>query len=293
MMTFVPGKDKGRKFKKPEMLSPKKQKKATSTSLKVTNKRKSSNFGSEISAHPPPSPSDSGGGALGLTFDLGSAKKLKVRQKAMDPMDEEEEDEFVESARNGVVRKCAFGSQSERHHFVKTSVKASMLELAANKQRPAWITKYKVWLKHVLSLKLRRSAPKLEGNIMKGAFADMGFIFLPNSLCAHVHDKEVPKWNLWDDSIPVHFFRFMDKILSDIGFLAVLHNEEFEHTLKVRDAAGSSFKHFCSFQILLPTPMFKEHVDVQVQILSLSIFCREENNSKLPRDSNFVPVFSG
>ncbi|CAM6107529.1 unnamed protein product [Calypogeia fissa] len=38
MMTFVLGKDKGRKSKKPEMLSPKKPKKATSTSLKVTSK---------------------------------------------------------------------------------------------------------------------------------------------------------------------------------------------------------------------------------------------------------------
>ncbi|CAM6082146.1 unnamed protein product [Calypogeia fissa] len=113
MLTFVPGKDKGRKSKKPELLSPKKKKKATSKdashrSGKAPNKRKSSDSGSEISAHPPPSPSGSGGALVGLTFDLGSAKKLKVRRKAMDPVEEEEEDEFDESARNGVVRKIAF-----------------------------------------------------------------------------------------------------------------------------------------------------------------------------------------
>ncbi|CAM6082147.1 unnamed protein product [Calypogeia fissa] len=166
-----------------------------------------------------------------------------------------------------------------------------MEEFSLTKKRPVWIKKYGSWLKHVLSLKLCRAAPKLDGVTMKDPFADMGFIFLPNSLRAHVHDKEVPKWNLWDDSIPLNFFRFMDKILPDTGFLAILHSEEFEHTRKVREAADTKFKYFSSFKVLLPTPMFQEHVDVQVQILSLSIFSRKGNVSRLPRDPEFVVVF--
>ncbi|CAM6096077.1 unnamed protein product [Calypogeia fissa] len=303
MMKFVPGKDKGRKSKKLELLAPKKQKKTSSKealhlSLRTSRKRKSTESGSDLSATP--SPSGGAAQSAGFDFDLGSAKKLRVKRKALDRLlqaegDDDDDDEFDEFAKNGIVRKLAFQSERERHLFIKSSVQGSMKEIRAKNRRPEWMKKYLAWVKNILSLKLQRSAPKLNGQTMKEQFADMGIIFLPNGVRAHVEDKQVPEWNVWDDSVPVHFFQFMDKFLPDNGFLAIVHSEEFEHTRKVRDAANdkSKFKHVCSFQVLLSTPMFREHVDVQVQILSLSVLCRSGNDPRLSKDSDFMPVYSG
>ncbi|CAM6082771.1 unnamed protein product [Calypogeia fissa] len=300
MMKYVPRKDKGQKSRKLELLAPKKLKKASQEAsqltLRASRKRKLTDSGSDLSAAP--SPSAGVGAASGFDYDLGSVKKLRVRRKALDHLLEEEDnddDEFDEFARNGIVRKSAFRSESDRHLFVKSSVKSLTEELSVKKQKPEWMKKYDSWVKHILSLKLCRFAPKVCGKTVKGPFVDMGFIFLPNGLRAHVEDKQVLDWNMWDDSIPVNFFCFMDKFLADNGFLVVLHSEEFEHIRKVRDAADASsrFKYVYHFQVLLPTPMFREHQDVQVQILSLSIFCRTAHESRLSKDSNFVPVYSG
>ncbi|CAM6128600.1 unnamed protein product [Calypogeia fissa] len=167
--------------------------------------------------------------------------------------------------------------------------------MEATGKKPGWSKKLDTFGKKILSFKSRRAAPKLLGDPMKGPFADLGLICLPSGLRSHVTDTEVHPWNVWDDSIPKNFFMFMDRFLPNTGFLAVLHSEEYDHTRKVRDAVDSTerFKHCSSFQVLLPTLMFKANMDVQVQILTLNIFCRLGCDAKLSKDSEFVLVFSG
>ncbi|CAM6096687.1 unnamed protein product [Calypogeia fissa] len=191
-------------------------------------KRKDSDSGSELSLQPSPQSAPPG-----HTFNLGSAKKMKYRKKHLDTLDEEDDDdEYDEGARNGIVRNTVFGSQVDRHFFAKSSVKASVEEMTKKKRKPLWKKKFHVFVKSILRTRAVRSTPKLMGNVLTGPFANMGFICLPNGLRSHVTDTSVPEWNTWDDSIPQNFFMFMDKFVCDTGFLVVLHSEEYDHTRK-------------------------------------------------------------
>ncbi|CAM6110648.1 unnamed protein product [Calypogeia fissa] len=88
--------------------------------------------------------------------------------------EKDEDDEYDKGARNGIVRKTTFGSQTNRHLFAKS--KASLEEIATTKRKLEWTKKFDAFVKHILSFKSHLSTPKLEGKAMKGLFVDMGFI---------------------------------------------------------------------------------------------------------------------
>jgi hypothetical protein len=65
----------------------------------------------------------------------------------------------------------------------------------------------------------------------KERLVGVGLIFmaLPTGCMPFATSTSVPSWNKWEDALPVLFFEAAKATLTDMGYLALLYAENFNH----------------------------------------------------------------
>lgn len=89
-----------------------------------------------------------------------------------------------------------------------------------------------------------------------------------------------PDWNVWSDLFVDMFFAIVEvtHVLSEEGFVCVLHNEAFEHSLAVRRAAHGKLYHVQKLTIMFLKPMN----DVAENLAVLFALTVEANTCRMP-----------
>ena len=202
--------------------------------------------------------------ALPLALDEGSTKKSKKQKK--DPSKKGQAPQKYPGY-DGLERPHQFKTGFPRHFFVESGLLKLAVEVKAG--RKAWIPDATKWYKELFVPGQKPGIPARPGFQF-----DLAFICFPHNMRSRVEQRPVLAINKWNADLPTNFFFLLFRWLSKDGFLAVMHSGDHDHRTQIFNAAKNcKFKHVFTYNVVLPEPLYHEHLDMQVTCFSSIAIC--------------------
>lgn len=166
----------------------------------------------------------------------------------------------------GVLWSCALKSKGSQHFFAASNLDYTANSINVQKLAQVWMGEADKWLSDLRKSSKPPNTVVINDKQIDRMVAHIGFIFLPTGNRKSLSKKRVPGWNVWREKLPYYYFGVMRPMFADYGYLAVLHNLDFNHMrlIFVAMELKKKFKHVHQYSVLLSSPLY--HADMNIKV---------------------------